>query len=154
MTAKPIPDGYHSVTPYLIVKGASEAIDFYQRAFGATEIMRMPGPDGRIGHAELQIGNSRIMLADEHPEASAYAPQSAGKSGIGFCLYVEDADAVVAKAVEAGGKIQRPLQNQFYGDRSATLEDPYGHVWTVATHIEDVSPDEMQRRMEDMASPT
>lgn len=150
MTAKPIPDGYHSVTPYLIVKGAADAIEFYRRAFNATEIMRLGGPDGRVGHAEIQIGDSRIMLADEHPEMKAFAPPTPGSSGVGICLYVDDVDAMVAQAINAGAKVQRPLRDQFYGDRSATLEDPYGHVWTVATHIEDVPPDEIHRRMEEM----
>ncbi len=150
MTVKPIPEGYHSVTPYLIVKGAAAAIEFYEKAFGAAEIMRLPGPDGKLGHAEIQIGDSRIMLADEHPEMSAHAPQSPGSSGVGLCLYVENVDDVVARAVDAGATIQRPLKDQFYGDRSATLEDPFGHVWTVATHVEDITPDEIQRRMEAM----
>ena len=150
MPVKPIPEGYHSVTPYLIVKGAAAAIDFYKRAFSATEIMRLGAPGGKIGHAEIQIGDSRIMLADEHPEMNASAPQSPGSSGVGICLYVEDVDTMVAQAIGAGAKVQRPLQDQFYGDRSATLEDPFGHVWTVATHIEDVSPDEIHRRMEEM----
>ena len=150
MPVKPIPEGYHSVTPYLIVKGAAAAIDFYKRAFNATEIMRLGAPGGKIGHAEIQIGDSRIMLADEHPEMNASAPQSPGSSGVGICLYVEDVDTMVAQAIGAGAKVQRPLQDQFYGDRSATLEDPFGHVWTVATHIEDVSPDEIHRRMEEM----
>lgn len=150
MTVKPIPDGYHSLTPYLIVKGAADAMEFYRRAFHATEIMRLGGPDGRVAHAELQIGDSRIMLADEIPEMNALAPQAPGSSGVGFCLYVENVDAVVAQAIAAGATVQRPLEDQFYGDRSATLEDPYGHVWTVATHIEDVPPDEVDRRLEEM----
>ncbi len=147
MTVKPIPDGYHSVTPYLITKGAAAAIDFYTVAFGAVEIMRLDMPGGKIGHAELQIGDSRVMLADECPEMDALAPQSPGSAGVSFCLYVEDADAVVARAVEAGATVRRELKDQFYGDRSAVLEDPFGHVWTVATHIEDVSPEEIDRRM-------
>ncbi len=150
MTVQPIPDGYHSVTPYLIVRGASEAITFYGRAFGAREIMRMPGPDGRIAHAELQLGDSRIMLADEHPEMNALAPRAPGHAGVHLCLYVEHVDLVVQQAVAAGAKVQRPLKDQFYGDRSATLEDPFGHVWTVATHVEDVPADEIRRRMERM----
>ena len=150
MTVKPIPDEYHSVTPYLIVKGAANAIVFYQKAFGATEVMRLDGPGGSVMHAEMQIGDSRIMMADVFPDMSALAPQSPGSSGVGLCLYVENVDEVVAQAIEAGAKVQRPLQDQFYGDRSATLEDPFGHVWTVATHIEDVSPEEMDRRMAEM----
>lgn len=150
MTVRPIPEGYHSVTPYLIVREAARAIDFYRRAFGATELMRLASPEGKIGHAELQIGDSRIMLADEHPEMQALAPQSPGSSGVGLCLYVEKVDSVVAEAVAAGARVQRPLQDQFYGDRSATLEDPFGHVWTVATHVEDVPPEEIDRRMKEM----
>ena len=150
MTVKSIPDGYHSVTPYLIVRGAADAIAFYMKAFGATEVMRLPGPAGTVMHAEIQIGSSRVMMADEHPEMNALAPQSPGSSGVGFCLYVENVDEIVSQAIEAGAKVQRPLQDQFYGDRSATLEDPFGHVWTVATHIEDVTPEEMDRRMEEM----
>ncbi|HTK74434.1 MAG TPA: VOC family protein [Gemmataceae bacterium] len=143
--AKPIPDGYHSVTPYLVVKGAAAAIDFYTKAFGATELFRMPMPGGKIGHAELQIGNSRIMLADECPEMGAVAPQGTS-SPVGLMIYLEDVDTVFNRAIAAGGKIERPLQDQFYGDRSGTLVDPFGHKWTVATHKEDVPPDELARR--------
>jgi PhnB protein len=143
--AKPIPDGYHSVTPYLVVKGAAAAIDFYKKAFGATELFRMPMPGGKIGHAELQIGNSRIMLADECPEMGAVAPQGTS-SPVGLMIYLEDVDTVFNRAIAAGGKIERPLQDQFYGDRSGTLVDPFGHKWTVATHKEDVPPDELARR--------
>lgn len=150
MTVKPIPDGYHSVTPYLIVKGAADAIEFFRNAFNAIEIMRLGGPDGKVMHAEIQIGDSRIMLADEHPEMNALAPQSPGSAGVGICLYVENVDEIVARAIDAGATMQRPLQDQFYGDRSATMEDPFGHVWTVATHIEDVPPEEINRRMEEM----
>ncbi len=147
MPVKPIPEGSHTVTPYLIVKGAADAIEFYKRAFNATEIMRVEGTGGKLGHAEMQIGDSRIMLADEHPEMNALAPQSPGSAGVSICLYVENVDVVVAQAISAGAKVQRPLQDQFYGDRSATLEDPFGHVWTVATHVEDVTPEEIDRRM-------
>jgi PhnB protein len=150
--AKPIPDGYHTVTPYLIVKDAAQALDFYQRAFGATELVRMPGPGGKIMHAEIKIGDSPIMLADEFPQMGAIAPQAAGGSPVGICLYVEDVDKLFAQAVAAGGKAERPVQNQFYGDRSGTLVDPFGHRWTIGTHIEDVSPEEMQRRMAGMMS--
>ena len=150
MTVKPIPDGYHSVTPYLIVKGAADALEFYKKAFGATEIMRLAGQEGKVAHAEIQVGDSRIMLADEHPEMNALAPQSPGSSGVGICLYVENVDELFSQATAAGAKVQRPLTDQFYGDRSATLEDPFGHVWTIATHIEDVPPDEIDRRMEEM----
>ncbi len=150
MAVKPIPDGFHSVTPYLIVKGAANAIEFYQRVFNATELMRLVAPDGKVGHAEIQIGDSRIMLADEHPEMNLLAPRSPGTSGASICLYVENVDEVVSQAISAGAKVQRPLQDQFYGDRSATLEDPFAHVWTVATHIEDVSPEEIDRRAAEM----
>jgi PhnB protein len=139
------------VTPYLIVKGAAQAIEFYKQAFDAIELMRVPGPGGKVGHAEIQIGDSRIMLADEHPEVKALAPQSPGSSGVGICLYVENVDEMVPRAIAAGAKVQRPLRDQFYGDRSATLEDPFGHVWTVATHVEDVTPEELDRRMKEMA---
>ena len=143
--AKPIPDGYHSITPYLVVKGAAAAIDFYKKAFAATELFRMPMPGGKIGHAEIKIGNSPVMLADECPEMGAVAPQAAG-SPVGLMIYLEDADTVFNRAIAAGGKVERPLQDQFYGDRSGTLVDPFGHKWTVATHKEDVPPDELARR--------
>jgi PhnB protein len=152
--AKPIPDGYHSITPYLVVRGAAKAIDFYMRAFGARELMRLGAPGEKIGHAELQIGDSRIMLADEHPEMNALAPQSPGSSGVGICLYVPDVDEVVQQAIDAGATVERPLADQFYGDRSATLTDPFGHKWTIATHIEDVTPEEIARRMGEMMNQT
>jgi len=145
--AKPIPEGYHSVTPYLIIKGASEAIDFYKKAFGATELFRMPAPEGKIGHAEIKIGDSPIMLADEFPEMGYKSPQTLGGSPVSLMIYVADVDTVFKQAIAAGGKEQRPVKDQFYGDRSGTLEDPFGHVWHVATHKEDVSPEEMERRM-------
>jgi PhnB protein len=150
MPVKPVPDGYHTVTPYLYVKGAANAIDFYKKAFGAEEIMRFPAPDGRLAHAEIRIGDSPIMLADEHPEMNAIGPQTRGGTTVGFAIYVPDVDQRVAKAVAAGAKIVRPVQNQFYGDRSATLADPFGHTWTIATHVEDVAPAEMERRMKAM----
>jgi PhnB protein len=143
---KPIPDGYPAVTPYLVVEGGVRAIDFYKQIFGAQERMRMAGPDGRIGHAELQIGDSVIMLADEHPAMGAKAPKAFGGSPVSLMIYVTDVDAVVKNAADAGAKIVRPLENKFYGDRSATIEDPFGHSWTVSTHVEDVSPEEMQKR--------
>lgn len=152
MSPKPIPDGYHTVTPYLIAKGASDAIEFYKQAFGAKETMRLPGPGGAVMHAEVQVGDSRIMIADEFPEMDVLAPQAPGHSGASICLYVENVDEAVAQATQAGATIQRPLQDQFYGDRSATLQDPFGHVWTIATHVEDVSEEEIQRRMEEMMS--
>ena len=128
-TVKPIPDGYHTATPYLIVSGAAKALEFYKKAFGATELFRMPQPDGRIGHAEIQIGNSRIMLADEHHEIGAKSPQTIGGSAVSILLYVEDVDRVFNQAVAAGAKVVRPLENQFYGDRmgaSPTLLDTLG----------------------------
>jgi PhnB protein len=135
------------VTPYLIIKGAAAAIDYYTHAFGAQEQVRMEGPGGRIGHAELRIGNSMIMLADEHAEMGYRSPSSLGTTSVSLVLYVEDVDAVFARALAAGGKAQRPVADQFYGDRMGTLEDPFGHVWTIGTHLEDVPPEEMQRRM-------
>jgi PhnB protein len=143
---KPIPDGYHSVTPYLVVKGGAAAIEFYKKAFGATEIMRMAQPDGRIGHAEMQIGDSRIMLADEFPEMGYLGPQSAGKSGVTLHLYVEDVDKVARQAVAAGAKELRPVQDQFYGDRSGVFADPFGHCWNISTHKEDLTMDEIGKR--------
>jgi PhnB protein len=140
------PSAYHTLTPYLIVDGAARAIEFYQKVFGAKEIMRMAPPGGKVGHAELQIGDSRLMLADEHPACDNRGPVSIGGSPVGLLLYFPDCDAVVAKAVELGAKVLRPLQNQFYGDRAGTIVDPFGHKWTVATHVEDVSPDELQKR--------
>jgi PhnB protein len=147
MSVSPIPEGYHSVTPYLSVQGAAKAIDFYREAFGATEIMRMTEPNGRVGHAELQIGTSRIMLADEHPEIGHLSPLTLKGAGFSLLLYVEDADAVFAKAVAAGAKPIRPVQNQFYGDRSGMVTDPFGHTWSIATHVEDVSHEEMEKRL-------
>lgn len=146
-TVKPIPDGYHAVTPYLIIKGAADAIEFYKKAFGATELFRMAQPDGRIGHAEIQIGDSRIMLADEYPEMSYVSPTTLGGSCVSLMLYVEDVDSVFQQAVAAGATEQRPLEDKFYGDRTGSLVDPYGHVWHVGTHKEDVTPEEMEKRL-------
>jgi PhnB protein len=143
--AKPVPEGYHSLTPYLIVKGAARALEFYTRAFGAEERFRMPMPDGKIGHAEMRVGDSIFMLADEFPERGIRGPQ--GNPPVSLMIYCEDVDAVWKRSLAAGGKEQKPLQNQFYGDRSGTLVDPFGHQWTVATHVEDVAPEEMKRRM-------
>jgi PhnB protein len=142
---KPIPDGYHSVTPYLYLRDASSLIEFYKRAFGATELFRMNGPGGRIGHAELQIGSSRIMLADESPGMQAYSPLHYGGASSSFMLYVENVDEVVAQAVAAGARIARPIADQFYGDRTGGIEDPSGQHWYIATHIKDVSPEELQQ---------
>jgi PhnB protein len=146
-SVKAIPDGFHNVTPYLYLRGAAGAIEFYKSVFGAAEIMRMPGPDGRIMHAEIKIGDSIVMLADENPSMGIMSPQTIGGFSGGLHLYVEDADAVIRKAVESGAKQLHPIKNQFYGDRSGTLLDPFGHMWSVATHIEDVPPEEMRKRM-------
>jgi PhnB protein len=143
---KPIPDGYHSATPYLIVDDAARAIEFYKKAFGATELLRMPKPGGKIGHAEIKIGDSPIMLADESPEIGARGPRSFNGSPVSILLYVEDVDTTFSKAVDAGAKVQRPVTNQFYGDRMGGIEDPFGHVWHIATHVEDVPPEEMKKR--------
>jgi PhnB protein len=150
MAVKPIPDGYPRVSPYLVVDGAQKAIEFYVNVLGATERMRMPGPDGRIAHAELEVGDSLIMLADEFPDMGAKAPAAFGGSPVSIMVYVDDVDATYNKATEAGATEVRPLENQFYGDRSATFDDPFGHRWTIATHVEDVSPEEMGRRMAEM----
>ena len=143
---KPVPAGYHAVTPYLSLAGAAEALAFYKRAFGATEVMRMPGPGGTIGHAEISIGDSRIMVADEFPDMDFLGPRARGGSAVHLHLYVEDVDAVVARAVAAGGTMKRAVQDQFYGDRTGTVEDPFGHIWHIATHKEDLSPEELARR--------
>jgi PhnB protein len=143
---KPIPDDYPRLCPYLYIDGASAAIDFYKEVFGATERLRMGGPDGRVGHAELQVGDSVVMLADVHPEMGIKGPHSYGGSPVSLSLYVGDVDATVAKAAELGAVVTRPLEDRFYGDRTAQIEDPFGHTWSIQTHIEDVSPEEMQRR--------
>jgi PhnB protein len=150
MAVKPIPEGYPRVSPYLVVDGAQKAIEFYTTVLGFTERMRMPGSDGHIGHAELQLGDSVVMLADECPEMGAKAPHAYGGSPVSLTVYVEDVDATFERAAEAGATVVRPLENQFYGDRSATFDDPFGHRWTITTHIEDVSPEEMGRRAAEM----
>ena len=147
MAVKAIPDGYHTATPYLIINGAAAAIDYYQRAFGATEVVRMPDAQGRIAHAEIRIGDSMIMLADEHHEMGYRGPATLGGTTVSIVLYVPDVDAVFDRAVKAGGKSRQPVADQFYGDRMGTLVDPFGHVWTVGTHTEDLSPEEMKKRM-------
>ncbi len=149
---KPIPDGYHSVTPYLSIRGAAEAIDFYKKALGAKEVMRMPGPDGTIGHAEILIGNSRVMLADEHPQMQFVGPATRGGTTVHLHVYVPDVDKVVAKALTSGARLVRPIKDQFYGDRLGTVEDPFGHVWHLATHKEDLSTKELKKRAEKAAS--
>jgi PhnB protein len=150
--AKPIPEGYHNVTPYLVVKGAAAAIEFYKQVFGAVEIMRMPQPDGRVGHAELKFGDSFVMLADEFPEMDIVGPKTLGNSPVGLLLYVDDVDKTVDRAVANGATIKKPVADQFYGDRTGTIEDSWGHKWTIAVHLEDVSPEEMQRRMAAMTN--
>jgi PhnB protein len=148
MAVKAIPDGYHSVTPYLIIKGADRAIDFYKKVFGAAQRMRMDGPNATVGHAEIEIGGSAIMLADECPDMGFRSPQSIGGTGVSLHLYVNDVDACFNRAIAAGAKALRPVQDQFYGDRSGTLEDPFGHVWTISTHKEDLSHEELCKRAE------
>ena len=147
MKAKPIPDGYASLTPYLMVRGAAQAIDYYKKVFGATERLRMPGPGGMIFHAELQVGDSVLMLADEHQGTVMKGPLTVGGSPVTLHLYLDNVDETFAKAIAAGATQIRPLQNQFYGDRSGMLRDPFGHIWNLGTHVEDVSPEEMNRRM-------
>jgi PhnB protein len=143
---RPIPDGYHSVTPYLIINSASDAIAFYKKALGADEVMRMDDPAGKIHHAEISIGGSRIMLADEHPEIQALSPKTIGGSPVSMHVYVEDVDALMERAVSAGAKLIRPVADQFYGDRVGGIEDPFGYRWFIATHKEDLSMDEIRRR--------
>ena len=147
-SVRPIPEGYHSVTPYLAVDGAAAAIEFYKTAFGATEVMRMPAPGGKVGHAEIRIGDSRIMLADEYPDMGFRSPRAYGGSPVGLHLYVEDVDAVARQAVAAGAREVKPVKDQFYGDRTGSFEDPFGHVWHIATHKEDLSEGELKRRAE------
>jgi PhnB protein len=146
---KPIPEGYHTVTPYLSIKGAAAAMDFYKKAFGAKEIFRFAMPDGTIAHAEMLIGDSHIMIGDDGdtPGMPTFkSPTTAGKTTVGLCLYVEDVDALAKQAVAAGAKVLRAVANQFYGDRTGTFEDPFGHIWTIATHVEDVAPEELAER--------
>jgi len=143
---KPIPDGYHSVTPYLIIKGAADAIEFYKKAFGATELFRMDH-EGKVGHAEIKIGDSPIMLADENLEMGYKSPTTLGDTPVSIMIYVDDVDTIFKQAIAAGGQEQKAVKDQFYGDRSGSLKDPFGHVWHVATHTEDVSPEEMEKRM-------
>lgn len=149
---QPIPQGFHSVTPYLHLRRASEAIEFYKKAFGASERFRLPGPDGKIAHAEITIGDSIVMLADESEQMSAFGPEHYGGTSITLMVYVDDVDSVFAQAVAAGAKVKRPLEDQFYGDRTGGVEDPFGHHWYLATHIRDVSPQEMEQAMTAMSS--
>ena len=150
MSVSPIPEGYHSVTPYITVSDAAAAIDFYKQAFGATEVLRLPMGD-RIGHAEIRIGDSHVMMSDEFPEMDRLGPDKRGGATASFMIYVEDVDSAFAGALAAGGTEERAVQDQFYGDRSGTLKDPFGHSWTLSTHVEDVSEEEIQRRMQAMA---
>jgi len=149
-SAKFVPDGYHTVTPYLFIRGAGSAIDFYKQVFGAKELVRMPGPGGQVMHAELKIGDSIVMLADENPQVGALSPQTTGGTSMSLHVYTENVDDVVQTAIGHGAKLVRPVKDQFYGDRSGTLMDPFGHMWSVATHVEDVSPEEMKKRMKAM----
>ena len=144
---KPIPDGHHTVAPYLAIKNAVSALEFYKKAFGATETYKLIVPDGRLGHAEIRLGDSLIMLSDEFPEFGGKAPEALGGSTVSIHLYVEDVDAFVKREVDAGARVLKPVADQFYGDRSGQLQDPYGHLWWVATHKEDVAPEEMQKRV-------
>jgi PhnB protein len=150
---KPVPDGYHSVTPYLIVRGANQAIDFYTRAFGATEIMRMPGPNGIIMHAEIRIGDSIVMLSDEIPQASGKSPKTLGGTTAAVMVYVPDVDKTYKQAIAAGATGGEAPTNMFWGDRYGKLTDPFGHEWSIATHVEDVTPEEMEKRMAAMPMP-
>jgi PhnB protein len=147
MSVSHIPKGYQTAIPYLMLNEAARAIEFYCEVYGATEMFRMPQPDGKIAHAEIKLGDSVIMLGDEFPGAACRAPGAYGGTPVGICVYLKDCDTVVAKAVARGAKIIRPLQDQFYGDRSATLVDPFGHCWTISTHIEDVTPEEIEKRL-------
>jgi len=143
---KPIPEGYHTVTPYLAIDGAADAIEYYKKAFGAQETVRMDGPDGSIAHAEIRIGDSLVMLSDPFPQSQVKSPKSIGGTSASVFLYVEDVDAVVKHAADAGAKIEMEPQDQFWGDRFGTITDPFGHVWSVATHVEDVPPEEIAER--------
>lgn len=148
----PIPEGYHTATPYLIVRDAAAALEFYKKAFGATELFRMPTPDGKVGHAEIKIGDSHLMVADEMPEMGYVSPQTIGNSPISIMLYVEDADAMAEQAIAAGATVVRPMRDEFYGDRTGSFTDPFGHQWHISTHIEDVTPEEVGKRLEAMSA--
>jgi len=148
---KPIPEGYHSITPYLVMDGAADALEYYKKAFGATELFRMEH-GGKIAHAEMKIGDSPFMLSDGHEEMGYKGPKALGGTPVGIMIYVDDCDAIFKQAIDAGGTELKALQDQFYGDRSGTLTDPFGHVWTVATHKEDVTPEEIDKRLAAMAA--
>ena len=149
---QPIPKGYEQVTPYLSIRGAAQAIEFYKKAFGAKELMRMPGPEGKVGHAEVRIGGSRVMLADEYPAMDFLGPRSRGGTTVHMHVYVKDVDAVVERAVGAGAKLVQTVEDKFYGDRTGSVQDPFGHVWHLATHVEDVPPAEMRKRAAQLAA--
>lgn len=151
MAVKKKPDGYHTITPYIVVQGAAKAMEFYKKAFGAKETMRLPGPEGTLMHAECKIGDSHVMLADENIQWNALSPRHLGGTCVALLIYVDNCDKVVDKAVAAGAKLERPVQDQFYGDRSGMVIDPFGHRWTIATHIEDVTPKEIMKRYESMS---
>ncbi len=153
MATRHVPEGYHTATPYLIMDDAARAIDFYKRAFGATELHRYDAPGGKIGHAEVKVGDSVIMLADEYPDMGYRSPKAIGGTPVSIMLYIDDVDAQFKQAVAAGAKALRPVENQFYGDRCGTLEDPFGHVWTLATHVEDLSHEEIMKRAEAASKP-
>ncbi|MGH9368836.1 MAG: VOC family protein [Thermoanaerobaculia bacterium] len=148
---KAIPDDYRGAIPYLSIRGASEALEFYKKAFGAVEVSRIAAPEGKIGHAEIKIGEAMIMLADEYPELAFVSPKALGGSPVHILLYVEDVDAFARRATEAGVTVRRPLRDEFYGDRTGQFEDPFGHHWTFSTHVEDVSPEEMEKRLAAMS---
>ncbi len=150
MATKPIPDGYHSVTPYLFVRDAARAIEFYKHALGAKELMRFPDPSGKVMHAEIQVGDSRVMFGEECPERGARGPETLGGTSMSLYVYVDNVDDRFTRAVAAGGKAVHPVTDQFYGDRTGSLMDPFGHMWTIATHKEDVEPAEIQRRMKEV----
>jgi PhnB protein len=146
MATQPIPEGYHTVTPYLAVDDAAEAIDYYTKAFGAKERVRMETPDGKVGHAELEIGDSLVMLSDPFPQASTKTPSELGGTSVSVFMYVEDVDTVVKQAVDAGATVTMEVADQFWGDRFGSVKDPFGHLWSIATHVEDVPPEEMAER--------
>jgi PhnB protein len=152
MAVKPIPEGYHTATPYLIIEGAAEAIEFYKKAFGATELFRFPAPDGKIGHAEIKIGDSPIMVADAYPDMGHNSPKTLGGSPVSLMIYVEDVDTIFNQAVESGAAVKEAISDKFYGDRMGTVIDPFGHIWHVSTHKEDISIEEMQRRAQAMSA--
>ena len=152
MSVKSIPEGYHTVTPYLIINGAADAIEFYKKAFGATELFRFPAPDGKVGHAEIKVGDSPIMLADEYADMGYKGPKALGGSPVSLMIYVDEVDTVFNRAVDAGATVKEAVADKFYGDRTGTVVDPFGHVWHIATHKEDISLEEMQTRVKAMSA--